>query len=146
MVKKSDDSAPLGASNKPKFRTWYDFKLTPDLCEKGGGKSLTIPGESYTIQEILYKFARGVSPELSKVPIWTDPDDFDDIDEFRRPDYDLADTVEAKTQIELYKALRSKNKRLSDTTESNDSQATGNPDAPTSQQTKVEPAGKPEGE
>ncbi|AXH77290.1 MAG: hypothetical protein [Microviridae sp.] len=128
-------------TNKPKFRTWYDFKLTPELMEAGGGQSMTIPGESYTIQEILSKFASGADLALSKNPIFTDPDDFDDLDDFRRPDYDLADTVEAEIEIKKYQALRKqKNKQPSDTTKPDDSLATAKPDATTSQKAKVEPA------
>lgn len=43
--------------------------------EKGGGKSLTVPNESYTIREILEKFTRGLPLDVEKEGYYENPEE-----------------------------------------------------------------------
>jgi len=52
----------------PIFRNPWNYKLgdfDKDV-EKGGGKSMTVPNEAYTVREILEKFTRGLPLDISK--------------------------------------------------------------------------------
>ena len=42
------------------FRNPYNFKLEAKDLENKKGKSLTVPDQSFTVQEILLKFTSGI--------------------------------------------------------------------------------------
>lgn len=49
--------------------------------EINSGEILTIPDESYTIDEILEKFTKGIKLDIMHEGSYSDSDDFDDVDE-----------------------------------------------------------------
>lgn len=74
---------------KMKIRNRYDFKEIEGDKEVPKGKSLTIQDDSYSIQEILERSARGFPPSLQANPIYnTDEDHFDadDLESLQRQD------------------------------------------------------------
>ena len=84
------------------FRNPYNFKLEAKDLENKEGKSLTVPDQSFTVQEILLKFTSGIPLNIGlEVEYEGDDPSFDDIDETRQPDFDLADATNALNQIEL---------------------------------------------
>lgn len=86
--------------------TKWDVKPTKESTEP----SQTIPGEAYTIRELLTKFTRGVIPDVGKNMKFDDSEDFEDIDISRVPDFDLSDITEYKENIEAAKELYEKAK------------------------------------
>lgn len=66
---------------KPRIRSRYDFELKKEDCETVLGKSETIQNDSFSIQDILDKFTRGIDPGIKMQGYYTDEEpDFDDED------------------------------------------------------------------
>lgn len=65
---------------------------------KNSGEVLTVPDESYTIEEILDKFTKGINLDLTLNGQYTDTDDFDDVDE-RTYLNDLTDIEDIETSM-----------------------------------------------
>lgn len=78
----------------PKFRTHYNALLIPRQTEINNGISLTVPGQTFTIKEILTKFSNGMELNLGHPGQFQDDPSFDDYDVTRDPDFDLADATE----------------------------------------------------
>lgn len=93
-----------------KIKTWWNFRLTSNMKYKTEGESLTIPDQSFTIEEILERFTRGIDPMLTKNPIWEDDVNFDDLPANYNPD--LADIDDAKNFIEEVETKKKKVKEL----------------------------------
>jgi len=75
------DISPRQLSLFPRIRSTRRFALEKKDVENGGGISLTVPDDAYTIRELLEKFTNGVDPSVSKTPIYPENDaDFDDAD------------------------------------------------------------------
>lgn len=55
------------------------------------GPSLAIPGEAYTIRELLEKYTNGVMPDIHREGQYDEEPDIDNPDMFRKPDLDLSD-------------------------------------------------------
>lgn len=76
------------------YRTTNNFKLGEfkgDM-EKNEEPSMTVPDMSYSIKEILQKFAQGIGLNVARMPQY--PDIEEDIDgevDYILPDYDLTD-------------------------------------------------------
>ena len=90
-----------GELKPPKFRTQYNFALTDPGIEHPTGESLTIPGQSYTVRELLEKFTTGIPLDLFRQGVY-DQDEEPDIelsDPTREPDFDLADRVTIQNHI-----------------------------------------------
>lgn len=64
---------------KYKIRTPYNYEIVEG--EINSGEILTIPDESYTIEEILDKFTKGIHLGIEKDGQYSDSDDFNDVDE-----------------------------------------------------------------
>lgn len=82
----------------------YDYKA--EKAEYNSGELITQPGESYTIQELLAKHARGIMPPVER-PVYYDNNDLDDIDQTKRPDFDLTDADNLSYQLKS-KSLQNK--------------------------------------
>lgn len=94
MSKKSvSQLAFKNAHTYPMFRTPYNFILNTRDMEANTGLSLTIPGQSYTVREILEKFTRGLAPRVSKNGVFEEDPSFDTIDATQSPDFDLTDAT-----------------------------------------------------
>lgn len=77
------------------------FTARPARGETDFSPSLTVPDQSMSILQILQRFAQGVDPGLTKVPIY-DGEDYDD--PILDPDFDLADVdpAELREQVKTY--------------------------------------------
>lgn len=92
-----------GPKEAPKFATWYNYHEVPKQikAEKLNPISLTVPGQAFSIREILEKFTRGMSfDNIAKQPQFMDNPDFDSYDFTTSPDFDLADVTNHKAAIE----------------------------------------------
>lgn len=58
--------------NMSKFRTQYEGHVP--TMEPGGGKSLTLPDQAMSIQEIMRRFAAGMPLEGQRVPLYEGED------------------------------------------------------------------------
>lgn len=67
--------------------------------EKKFGKSLTLPDQSYSIQEMLEKFVRGIPVPTATLGGFDDEPDMDNIDPSRLGDYDLVTLVEMRDEF-----------------------------------------------
>lgn len=72
--------------------------------------SVTVPGQSYTIAELIEKHRIGISPEVSKPVTYMENPTFDDVDPTADPDFDLADVTTLKSEIDL-KVEKAKTKK-----------------------------------
>lgn len=96
------------------------FKFNKDCLEKTDPVSETIPGESYSIRELLERAIIGNVPNIEKKGSYAEDPDFDDDDETRRPDFDLADAtssideLENKFSLEKTKQKIAKQKEIED--------------------------------
>lgn len=62
--------------------------------------SLTVPDMSYSIQELLDKFTTGIVPPVARNAQYDEDADFDNYDETRDGDFDLADATRLKQDLE----------------------------------------------
>lgn len=98
-----------------KLRNSRNFTLTPADCEAGGGKSETILGDSYTVKEIVERFANGLSVSGGKAGVYLDNSDHDSIDLEKVNHLDLFEKEElAWEQAEKVKNLKGKAKKEQD--------------------------------
>lgn len=78
--------------------------FTPDMIDREsyeGLTSLTVPGEAYSIRELLQKYTQGIMPAVAREGYYEDTDDEDfDVLPDRLPDFDLTHLDIAKTIIE----------------------------------------------
>lgn len=59
----------------------------------------TVPDMSFTIPQLMQRFAAGNDPQISKKPIYDENPDFDSFDVTRDPAFDLADYTAIKHSI-----------------------------------------------
>jgi len=69
--------------------------------EKKFGKSLTLPDQSYSIQEMLEKFVRGIPVSTATNGGYDDDPDMDNIDPSRMADYDLTTLTEMQEEYSV---------------------------------------------
>lgn len=106
MVKKLQ--LPIGYDHKVdetekeiKFTTPYNYKSKEQDKENPDPVSMTIPGQSYTIKELVEKHRIGIIPNISNnKPQYSENPTFDIIDVTSLPDFDLVDGTELKELIE----------------------------------------------
>jgi len=89
----------------PTYRTPSNYHLHPRVYEKNDDPSMTIPGESYSIRELLEKQTQGIMPPIHRQQIYDENPTFDTDTTVHNPDYDLTDKenllIEKKAQLEL---------------------------------------------
>lgn len=82
----------------PKFKTSYNYEEFSPAGEINKEPSLTVPNQSYTIQEILLRFTTGIPPAVSQ-PYYYESDqediDFDSYNPANAYNIDLADVTNA---------------------------------------------------
>ncbi len=90
----------------PAFNT--PFKIHNATAESNNGKSQTVQGESYTIQELIKRHVNGLMPPVGLTPLYDhDEPTHEDSTILRKPDFDLTDIDEVK------KTITETNKKLS---------------------------------
>lgn len=68
--------------------------------EQPVGKSLTVPAQSMSMQEIFLRFSLGQTLENQRPQYWDgEKPTFEDVDETLRPDFDLVDVSEISDRI-----------------------------------------------
>lgn len=71
-----------------KFKTqWNADKFPPVLIERGGGLSMTVPDQSLSVKEIMFRYSKGLPIGGERVPIYHGEDEF-------LPDYAFLDLAE----------------------------------------------------
>lgn len=83
----------------PFFTSTINWKLKDRHKEHPSGLSETVPDDSYTIADLVKKFASGVDPAISKIANYGGDDDevdFDDIDMQKAAQADYTDVDEIK--------------------------------------------------
>lgn len=91
---------------KRKIVNWNNYKPIPG--EYFSNPSLTVPDESYTIQEILEKYSRGINLNVERQGSYDNSDDFDIIDQRQLvKDYsDIEEVVLQQNEIRKAKEAR----------------------------------------
>jgi len=72
------------------LRTSLTYKQLPQDIETPKGESETIPGEAYSLQDLIVRAMGGIPVEQS-TPHYSNTEDFDDVDPASLPDFDLVD-------------------------------------------------------
>lgn len=74
-------------TERARFRSTNDFKLKPTDMEQPKGKSLTVPDDTYTVQELLERHARGL-PLAGRAGEYLEDSDIedDDLEAYNRMD------------------------------------------------------------
>jgi len=81
------------------FTTQSTFKNLPSHSETNNSDTITVPGEAYTIRELLEKHTQGIYPQIAKEPQYEENPDFENIDITKNPDFDLTDASEMKQSM-----------------------------------------------
>lgn len=72
-------------------RGGQQFELFSEDMEHPVGPSMTVPDQSMTVQEILMKFTSGMDPGVVREGVYSDTEDFDDLDLSQVNSMDLVD-------------------------------------------------------
>ncbi len=84
---------------KSKSQFTSKWKFTP-TSEENNGKSETVQGEAYTVQELLNRHVQGLMPPVGLTPLYDhDEPTHDDYVGMRKPDFDLTDIDEIKAKV-----------------------------------------------
>lgn len=97
-----------------RYNTSANYQLDFDSdahVEYNDSPSLTVPNDSYSVQELLIRHLSGSLPDISKEFYYDtdvqDPSCFDNIDPTMSPDFDLADYHALSNDLASRKASRS---------------------------------------
>lgn len=86
---------PFKAGLDRRIRNTIDFVLEPRDMEKGGGKSLTVQDDSFTVRELLERHTTGMELSVTKAPIYGEADaELDGLDLEKVKQLDLFDRQE----------------------------------------------------
>lgn len=94
----------------PKFRSAYSFTPLETDYEAGGGISLTLPDDSYSVEDLLRRYANGIMPPVGRNVYFEDDPDFDNIDPTLDPSFDLSDATAIMQDLETKIKHRSRKK------------------------------------
>lgn len=89
-----------------KFLTAYNFDFSKVKGEDCSAPSLSQPDMAYTVYELFERFANGVMPAVSKVPVFEPDPDFDNVDVTMDPAFDLSDYTTEMLSLELERRER----------------------------------------
>lgn len=96
-------------SSAPSYQVKHGWKLETRFKEIPKGESLTVPDDSYTIRDLIKKYASGLDPGVTKLANHNgeeDEVDFDDVDFASEARQDIADVYEQlRRQAERQKTL-----------------------------------------
>lgn len=82
------------------IRNAWNFIPMPEDFEAVSDEDMTVPDDSYSIQQILTQFSNGIRPNIALDGQYSDTEDFEDYDRFSDPDFDLSDIEEIKSSVE----------------------------------------------
>mgnify|MGYP000667838063 CR=1 FL=1 len=105
-----------------KVRTPLGYNPSISEQETNNEPSQTIPDLSYTIRELLEKFAHGVMPPVGRDVVYDEDPDIDNPDPTRDPAFDLSDATRLKEEsLEILQ--KQEDEQASKTKEANKKQA-----------------------
>lgn len=84
----------------------YDFKNQPG--ETNNQNSETIPGQAYTVTEVLIRFNNGTLPNIVQPVYYDASEDFDNIDPTLNPAFDIVDAENILNDIKNNQKEREK--------------------------------------
>lgn len=89
------------------IRHWLNYTETVDSFEPVTGVSETVPDQSYTVRDLLERFASGTMPSVGKDGFFYDESDVVNwvTDPTLRPDFDLADYTNEMLRLQEQKFL-----------------------------------------
>jgi len=87
----------------------YDSKKFPG--ETNSGDTIVSPGEAYTVKELLIKHVEGTMPNITRRPIFDNPEDHEENNPFLTPDFDLVDKQEIEEHLQRVKEEELKSKK-----------------------------------
>lgn len=98
---------------KRRFRLAHTFKIGESDVEHPVGKSMTVPDQAFTIQDILDKYTQGVDVGNYREGVYDSADaDFDDMDLEKVPHMDLVERENLLEQVQqTQKTLNEKIKK-----------------------------------
>lgn len=89
---------PTTTNESARMRSRYNFKLEANDMETTKGVSMTVPDETYTVQELLERHQMGL-PVGGKVPVYDlEPDEEEGIDMNQFQQLELAEQAEILAQ------------------------------------------------
>ncbi|WNK14092.1 MAG: hypothetical protein [Microvirus sp.] len=97
------------------IRNAWGFEPLPEDFEQVSGEDMTVPDDSYSIQQILTQFSNGIRPNIALDGYYSDTEDFEDYDRFSDPDFDLTDLSDIKSSVEKTLSVQSKKQPLQTT-------------------------------
>lgn len=100
MTEKNKTISLPSNGGKRKIVNWFNY--VPSEGEINSGELMTVPDQSYTIQEILDKFTAGIPLNITQNGEYSDTDDFDDVD-MRSQIIDFTDIPEITEKRNFYK-------------------------------------------
>lgn len=92
------------------FITKFTFTTEGIGHKKSEKPSLTVPDQSYSVQELIEKFTRNIPVPISQIGNYDEEPDFDNIDPSRLSDYDL--TTLQDMQIEYQSIVQNINEEI----------------------------------
>lgn len=96
--------------NKPINYLQYNSEDHPG--EFNTEDSQTIPGQTYTVSEVLFRFSNGTLPNIVKTPHYEDNPDFDNVDITQNPAFDMVDAENFVQKIKHQQSERKLKKDL----------------------------------
>ncbi|MBA7535645.1 hypothetical protein ES705_27903 [subsurface metagenome] len=95
---------------KVKCKKRKKYELKKAHMEKNSGNSVTVPGQSYTVGELLEKHIQGNLPDVRRQEYYEEDPDLDNMDPTQKPDFDLADATllqdDLNKKIVAYKKIK----------------------------------------
>lgn len=89
------------------IKHWLNYSETEMSFEPVIGESVTVPDQSYTIRDLLERFASGTMPPVGQDGYYDDPTDVENwiTDPTLKPDFDLADYTSETLKLQEQRFL-----------------------------------------
>lgn len=92
----------------PKVINYLEYDFTSQLGEINQEESVTVPGQAFTVKEVLLRFNNGTLPNIVQPVYHDDIEDFDNIDPTLDPAFDLVDAENILNDIKNNQTEREK--------------------------------------
>lgn len=97
-----------------KFISQYNYKRNPEHYETTTPDTLTVPGDSYSVKELLIKYSQGIPVNgIERKPIYVSEKDYETLQYAVKVDRDLTDLDEVKKIVDQHeKQIKSKKEEV----------------------------------
>ena len=75
----------------PRVINYLEYNHKENKGEVNNGESETVPGQAYTVTEVVLRFNNGTLPNIVQPVYYDDNEDFDNIDPTLNPAFDIVD-------------------------------------------------------